>query len=688
MANANAFGQLKQIDFMDNIGGLNLTDTVFKITPDQAAGGFNFDYLKTGGVRKRMGISRINTYPNASLYTLGLGLYAPISGTSKSVFRAAGTKLQLLNPGSGIGSFSNLTDDTSLGGSDPFALGTTSDVVFSQFSTALNDILWGTGGGATLPVGAYSTSNYTTNGVASPSGTFSGSVNAHGGGSWSSGNVGIFYYSFVWRKRSTGALSNASEDFTVTTVNTDDTVSIVLTPPSDITLYDQVWIYRSAVAGSEDFTTGSLIATLNSTATSFIDLGNIGNPDLLSAQNIPRPANIILDNSQLPDGPYTTIALWGHRLCTSSGNSLYISDVNKSESWPLTNYITVPSAGPITGLATISFTSPQANSLQELLVIFKERELWVLTPGASYDYTTWSLLRIDSNTGCPNQVMVVSAQGFLAWVDYRGVWLWDGSSKPTYCSRPIESMFGAAGDLDKSAFQDGCGAFFRRQNQIMWYLSSKTYGTQKIAIKMDVRLTTSKIEQDMTGRIMDGVFTIDTYNVPVYAALSYLPLNAQNEQLIVGDDAGYCYYVGNASSDVGQDYSFKYLTAPITCGNVNIKKQWHKVIVWVQSVGQWNLYLDYWTDFKSSSTYESSQGLPITTENNTQALWDIAKWDVSTWNGYNPSVVPIVFNLQSGSYNNSQGSAIQLQFRNDTANQPITIHGYSLVYSELGGITQ
>jgi hypothetical protein len=687
----NKNGQLLQQDFPDNTGGTNLVDSVFKIQPNQAAGGYNFDYVLTGGIRKRLGNPLINSTPDTNLETLGFGLYAPVSGTSKSVFRAAGTRFQLFN--TTTPSFTALSQDTALASTTPFAASTSQNVQFVQFSTGTSDILWGAGGGATLPVGAYSTTKFTANGSSAPSGSFIATNHVSGSGHWSTGNYGQFYWAFTWVKKSTGAESNAAQDVTVTTTSSlTDTVSFTLTPPSDTTLYQYVNVYRSALDGTganiAGFTTGNLIAQLPASATSFVDFGDLGNPDILLSTTVPRAANIILDNSTLPSGTYNTLALWGHRLCTSSGNSLYISDVNKSESWPLTNYITVPSGGPITALATISYTSPQANSLFELLVIFKERELWVLSPGATSDYTTWSLLKIDSVVGCPQQSLVVNAQGFLSWIDYRGIWLWDGTSKPIYCSRPLEPLFGTNGDLDKTQFANGCGAFFRRENQIVWYLSSKTYGTQKFAIKMDMRLTMLQIEQNLTGRTIDAILIQDVHTFPVYASMSYIPLNGQNEQLVLGDNAGYCYFGSNSYADgANSNYGFRYLTAPLNCGDPNTNKQFEKVVVWVQDIGTWNLYLDYWSNFRTDTASMSTQGVPLSTEAQTAAVWDIALYDTSYWDSYAPNVVPIVFNLQAGTANSAQGGAIQLQFRNDNANQPIVIHGFSVIYGVLGGIT-
>ncbi len=679
---ANQFGQLKQADFADNVGGINLVDSVFKIKESQAAGGMNFDYLLTGGFRKRFGAPKINSVADSALRSLGFGSLAPTSGASKSLIRAAVQKLQLLD--TSTPSFTNLTQDTAATVTDAFAANSTQAVQTVQFSTGTSDILWNAGGGAALPVGAYSTTKFTANGVAAPSGTFTGAVNTNNSGSWTVG--GAYYYALVWRKGSTLAISNAALDIVKTVVNTDDTVTLTIPAPTDTTLYDQVWVYRSAVSGVTGFTTGSLVVKLASSVTSFVDKGNLGNPDLLSAQIVPRADSTVLDNSVLPTGTYNTLVLWGHRLVTTTGNIISISDVNKSESWPTVNRITVPSAGPITALAKISFTSPQANSLQELLVVFKEKELWVVSPGDLSNYTTWTLLQI-ADAGCPQQSLVVSAQGYLSWINWRGVYLWDGTSKPIYCSRLLEPLFGKNGDLDKTKFSMGCGVFFNRENQIIWYLSSKLYGEQKFSIKMDLRLSLTQIEQNLTGRTIDAVLITDVHSFPTYAAFPYVPLNGQDEQLVMGDDSGFCYFGSNGYSDGGSDFDFRYLSAPLHCGNPNVKKQFHTVIAWVQDIGDWNLYLDYWSDYATSDDTKTTIGLPISTEPQNAALWDIASWDYSYWDTYSPNVIPIVFNLQAGNSNSSQGSALQVQFRNDNSNEPITVHGFSVIYSEIGGIT-
>lgn len=670
-------GQLQQTDFFSNVGGTNLSDSVFRIQDGQAAGGFNFDYSLTGGIKKRLGPALINSMADTQLRTLGFGLYAPATG-AKSVIRAAGTELQLFD--TSVPSFTPLTKDNTIAGSNPFVDGSTETVNFSQFNNGSSDILWAVGGGATLPIGVVSTTQFTELGVQDPAGSIGLTVNPHGGGTWAA--AGAYTYSIVYRKRSTQAQSNATLDATATIVNTDDTVTIDLTTLTglDTTLIDQIIIYRSDLNGGEGFTTGSIIAELASTATSYIDDGS----SISDSENVPRSANTTLDNSPLPSGTYNTITVWKRRLVVSKGNQLYISDLNKSESYPLTNYLTVPSAGPILALAVISFTSPQANALDEILVIFKEREMWVLT---GIDFNDWALKFIDQ-TGCPQQSLVVVANGFLSWIDFRGVYLWDGGSKPTYCSRMIEPLFARDGDLNKVNFPFGCGEFFRKSNEIIWYLSSKTYGEQMFAIKLDVRLTMPNIEQNLTGRTLDAIFIQDTYQIPFYSAMSYIPSGGSDEVMVLGDNAGFCYFAASGYGDGIDDFSFTYKTKPLEMGDPNTEKLFHKVIVWVDNVGNWELTLDYWSNYKTNNRYKTTKALPLSTEDfGLAALWDVAIWDVSFWDDFTSNVSPMVFNLEPGVANSNQGQALQLQFRNDTQLQPITIHGFSVIWSQTGGLT-
>ena len=84
-------------NFFDNSGGLNITDSPFKIADEQATGGYNYQYDRTGGISKRAGHYPINTVADAQLKSLGLGLWFNTTDATKKLLRIAGTKLQTVN---------------------------------------------------------------------------------------------------------------------------------------------------------------------------------------------------------------------------------------------------------------------------------------------------------------------------------------------------------------------------------------------------------------------------------------------------------------------------------------------------------------------------------------------------------------------------------------------------------------
>lgn len=668
-------GQLLQADYMNNVGGLNQSDTPFVVKDDQAVDGSNYSYIKTGAIKKRNGHSLINSVADTSLLSLGLGLNNSATGTKFNV-RAADRHLQSVDIT--VPSFTNLSDDSAVAGTNFLAANTTTPVLFSQFNTPSNSVLWAIGGGMTSIYGVVSTTKVTANGVAAPTGVFTANVNTSAGGSFPA--AGEFTYALLFRKRSTQAQGNVALDVSATTVNTDDTVTLDWSGLTnyDQTLYDEVVIYRSAISGVSGFTTGDIIAQVAGPVTSYIDLGTY----ISTSQNVPRAGNVILDNSPPVAGPYNGICVWKRHLVVAVGSTLYCSDLNKPESWPLAQTIAIASGGNITGLAIISFnTTTSATGVDEFLCIFKERELWVVTGEDLLD----GALKFVDTTGAASQALVVPGNGFLAWIDYRGVYMWDGSGKPVYISRPIEPLFAFDGLLDKSQLNRGIGQFFRKENLIIWFLSHKTFGVNKFQIKLDLRLTLPVLQQNLAGRISDGVFIYDTTAFPVFATLSFLPAVFSDEILLLGDASGFLYKGFNGASDNSASISFKYKTKFHDCGNPNVDKRFNTVVVWVEEVGDWNLTLDWWTNYRSSEGIKSTRALPISTaDQRGSGIWDISFWDVGFWDEFVIKPIPLFFYLSSDAVNNSEGKCIQLQFRQEAANQPVTILGYSLMYNEMG----
>jgi hypothetical protein len=372
------------------------------------------------------------------------------------------------------------------------------------------------------------------------------------------------------------------------------------------------------------------------------------------------------------------------RLIVAKGSTLYGSDLNKPESWPAANTLTIPSGGNITGLAIISFTSTGSNTIDEILCVFKERELWVVTGTGDFSDITSTTLKFVDNAGSVNQSNIVSANGYLFWVALDDVYLWSGTGKPISCGRPIKPLFYQDGDLDKSKLSYGVGQYNKKQGIIIWFLSHKIFGEQKFQLKLDLKATLPSVDTSVGGASLDGVFLPDQTAFPVYAALSYFP-TTPDESLLLGDSSGFLYQGFQAESDAAAAISFKYGTKFLDCGNPNVSKRFHSVIVWVEDIGSWNLTLDWWTDYKSADGAKSTRALPVSdTTSNDAALWDVGFWDAAYWDDYTQKLKPIVFRLASDDLNNSEGKCIKLQFRQEGIDEPVFIAGYSILYSEKG----
>src|SRR6185437_7756802 len=497
--------------------------------------------------------------------------------------------------------------------------------------------------------------------------------------------TGTYYYGVQYRKKSTQALSNVVLDVKASVTDTTgvQTISLSGLTNLDSTLYDRIVLWRSAFNGASLFTTGDIVAEIDPSSSSYNSKFVDGGDSIYDSQNTPRPGNVILDNNVLPTGTYNTLALWKRRAVVASGSTVYISDLDKPESWPLTNTIPVPSGGAITALAIVSF-SPNAQSTDEFLCVFKEAELWVIS-GSSY--TDWILKFVDAS-GTIAQPLVVTAGGHLVYIDNRGIYLWDGLSKPIYLSRPIEQLWSVDGKLDLAKLSLGSGQFLRDKNQIVWFLSHLDYGEQVYILKLDLKLTLQQITPMMNQRVIDGIFLQGIVNNPVYASAAFIfPTSASQEYVVLsGDNAGYTYRQFYATTGIGpNDYTWSYVTKDFDMQKLGAYKQFFQVIAWVENVGNWPLYLDYWTDFRLDDSEASTNFQTITTANQSDdALWDIAFWDVAKWDDFHPHPKRLIFNLAATPYNNNQGETIKLRFRNSNSEQPVLLYGFSIVYADLG----
>lgn len=665
--------------FMKNQGGLNLTDSPLTIQDNQATGqSWNYDYAITGVLSKTLHSLQINSVADAQLNTLGLGVLHDAVTDVRTVVRAAGTKLQTVNTSSGV--CANQTDDTASAATDFFNSNATEPVVFTEFNvnTGASTAIW-MAGASLAKIYGFTGTNVTANGIAAPTGSFT-ATRAANGGSWAS--TGTYYYGVAYRKKSTQALSNVALDVSATISATTDTVNINLSGLTglDTTLVDKIYLYRSAVGGVSGFTTGDLVAEITSTATTYADTGD--SADIAVSINIQRSGNIILDNSQLPSGSFNCLTAFKRRLVTASGSTLYIGDLDKPESWPLENRIVIPSGGDITALGTIGVPSEYTTGADQYLCIWKENELWALT-GTSPD--DWELLFIDQ-TGCSVQSLVVSINSYVTWITYNGVFLWNGRGKPTRVSMPIQALFMDDGDISTSGLTTGYGVHYKKANQVIWRLSHRTKGTNKIFLKLDTRLTNTFMffqSNALQNPDLNGVFIMDYDAISYYGMVSFLSSTGE-EILYMCDNAGNFY---KAFADASTAIDFEYETRPLDMGSPEKNKRFKRVIVWVERLTNNDLTLLFWADNRIRSEDESTMQVSMSPLNgNVPSIWDVAVWDSNQWDDYYPDIAPIQFNLNPNE-NNCEGYALKLRFSQTEADAPVRIHGFAVEFDDIGDMS-
>lgn len=563
----------------------------------------------------------------------------------------------------------------------------TQPAVFNMFNTASTGVLWGVGAGiASLPYGVYSSTKVTQNGVPAPT-CSSFTATDHGSGSTTL-QTGTYRYTLVYRKTSTQALSNAGAEASVS-VTSGHSVDLAWTLSNgDTTKYDKVYIYRSSLNGAAGFTSGDLAHIADITDTTYSDDGT----NYSDSENVPRANSTVLDNSQLSSGTYTSITSFKRRLVTALNSVVYFSDINKSESWPTYQNIVIPSGGPITALGVIGLTSPLATDIDEVLVVFKQSECWVITGDGvldSNDIPNWSL-KFVNNAGASGQASVVSAEGYLFWVNYRGFFTWNGSGKPSRLSRKIWDKFQNQGDIDKSKLGRCFGFYSQKRNEVQWVLSSATYGEQLYGLRLDLTNTLGSREGGI-GDTKDvlGVFCADQFSTPMYAGMGFLAsASSTDETIYFGDNTGYVY---GGFNDTGDGTGTTQITWQIqspnhTFGSPNTAKRFHKVVAWILDNGDYDLTLQYWTDYKYATT-DANSGTLAANDNPLAAtaagIWGTGVWGTMVWGSVPTRVKPLTFNL-SPSSNGCEGDALKLRFSQTGDSQSPVLYGYSIYYTEIG----
>lgn len=661
MANTRQEAQLITAEFFDNTGGLETSNSPFLSHPDCASGGFNFDYVQRGAIRKRKGHALLNSGDGSPTY--GLGFFND-SKSNRAIVRFKQGQAQLVS--SGDWSYSNISHE--LPGSTVEAV----DRVVSNMFTGNGEALWFANRTRKLG-GVYKTDTgftITDNGVTNmATGSLTAALNTTASTFVA---AGTFRYVATAVKH-TGSEGNAALEVAFNVTDPAKGVLLTLTNNLSPSVYKKVNIYRSAINGAEGFTVGDLVAeltTITPTMT-FIDTGT----SIVETQPVPRAYSVVADYSELPDGVYKGVHQFKRRLVTFSGSTLYLSEEGNAEAWPQTNRITLPTGGNITCVIPISFTTQYSSAADEHLCIFKQNELWVLTGS---DYTDWEVKYID-DSGVSNQSLATQCNGFISWVNYRGAFLWNGSDKPTYISQNIENLFQRGGTIKKDSFSESFVTFYKSRNEVQFYLQDNyTVTSHSYTLKLDLRLTQLGTESTLIDRKLDGIFTPDLVPIRMTAGIVYIPdADAPEEVMLLGDENGALYHAYSALTDANTPISLNYLTQNLDMGSRGTNKRFHKVVVWVKKVSGIQVGLEWWVNYRDLSSTPGSitQTAPVTSSNS--LIWDSGNWDEKVWDNTTLDMLPITFNL----FANNDGDCIQLRL-SESSNKELVIYGYTIHYSQ------
>lgn len=702
-------GQFTVEDFFSNGGGLNTSDSPFSVSHDSVADGVNFEYVAEGAFRRRLGHTRLATADTLTR-SLGLGLWDK-PGSARQVIRAAqlGTaagKLQVIDPTTYAPTA--LTSDEASPSSNVFpALAETTPVTMSMFNSPASGVLWASGANATNLYGVYSSTKFTANGSSAPvSGGTPGSFTITGasGGTWpATGLYAKYMATFV--KASTGAESNgtvigASNGAIATSA---DKVALtfgsgVLTAP-DTTKYTKMRIYRyvqySAFTDNLPFTGGDLIAEIALTGTfSSITVNDLGTtPATTSTTNavtfvtsatVPNAGFTIQDNSVLPSGTYNVVTTWKQSLVTASGNTVYISDTNKPESWPLSLRFNVPSGGDIQALAVVAATSVTSAVIDTYLMIFKQNEVYVLQGTPDPVDTSGLTLNFLDSVGAVGPAATVYAEGSTFWVSSRGIYAWNGNGKPLCISRPIKDKFLVSGDIDQQYAKQVWGIYKPDTQHVVFCLSSKAYGENKLILKADLKRVNHNQTDLLNNAQADGVITQEIMPSTAYAGLAYFAsATSLTQSWLYADSLGYLWSMYVAIVDSTQTQPFSYTTQFLHLNTPFINKKLHKVLVYFKNYGPVTTTCNLWSDWR----FQPSDATALVYDSNisgvvpTSSLWGFMTWGSGQWSSSSSvKIETMTFNSKNVD-GNDVGTSFRLQLVNTTSNLPIEILGYSVYYT-------
>lgn len=710
-------GQYLVEDFFTNTDGLNTVDSPFVVGHNTISDGVNVEYVARGGFRRRDGHTRRGS-ADSDTRTIGAALWDK-PGTGRLVIKASNTgaagKLKAVD----LTSYSptTLTSDEASPSSTPLPNNTSIPVSFSMFNTSSAGILWAAGSAATNLYGVYSGTKFTANGSVAPTVSSPATFSFVGsGGNYIAGLYSKYMITFI--KGSTSAESNATVlGKTTSASGGSDSATVIFSAATfpDVTKYTKMRVYRqisfAAFADNSAFTGGTLIAEITISGLANFNSGTITLTDKFdsitmsgsgSATNnltgvsdslVPNSGFVVLDNSPLPSGTFNVVTTWKRCLVTASNNTVYISDTNKPESWPLSLRFNIPSGGAIQALAVISASSITSSQIDEYLLIFKQNELWVVTGDPDPVNTSSLSLKFVDSVGAVGPLAVVVAEGICLWFSTRGVYGWNGNGKPIHFFRPIKDKLASSGDIDLTKAQKIWGIYKPDTKHVVFCVSSKaqgsngssTQGENTYIYKQSLEFVQGS-KTDLANKTdLDGSFTPEILPTSAACGVAFYPTTTSTKQVQwFADYSGYVWTMYDAITDSTRVQPFEYTTQFIPLGSPFISKKVHRVLLYFKNNGPINLTMNYWSKYRFQVVDQSSTEFMSTESGNTasSSIWGATTWGSGLWAASISSKTdPAIFELNNNN-NNSEGDSFKFQFTNSDYTLPLEFIGFSVYYTD------
>lgn len=323
---------------------------------------------------------------------------------------------------------------------------------------------------------------------------------------------------------------------------------------------------------------------------------------------------------------------------TTNTSRLYISAVGNPQSWAAADFIdiAVDDGEEITGLVT----------LYDRLFIFKRRSIYQLS-GTSVGNFRVDL--VSQGIGACSGWSIATVENAIIFLSDRGFYEFTGSV-PILISDGIQvTLLG----LNQTRTEFAHGVHYKRRFQYWCSVSDGSSTTHDTVCVYDY---VSKAWSFHTG-IAANCFALERSGVSM-------------DRLYHGNYTSIVYLQDSGSVDddsLNTAISATFTTHPISMDSPELFKRFRFLRLFFNQQGTYNVTVTYRTDFGATG---SSTSVSQSVAGN-QSLWGTLVWGVNNWGG------AIIIRPRVDM--NASGHHVELSFSNNSASQPFTLQGFSII---------